>query len=328
MNHEAVQSVLLDSVDSVDSVDPVDLIDRVEGEPTTQCGFIAIVGRPNVGKSSLMNTLLGKKVSITSFRPQTTRFQVLGIKTTEETQIVYIDTPGIHQGVKSALNRQMNKTARKALSDVDAVLFMVEALKWTPEDEMVCDVLHKREDCPVIVVINKIDLVPDKRQLLAFIQQVSCYLPHAILIPISVRKRLQLEDLESCVKKFAKPSPFYFPQEQSMNHSESFHAAEIVREKLMRLLAQEIPYATAVQVEKIEHTETIVHLQAVIYVEREGQKRVVIGEKGSKIGEIGKSAREDLERFYEKQVCLKLWVKVKERWSNDGGFLKEFGTFA
>ncbi|MGD9591997.1 MAG: GTPase Era [Candidatus Berkiella sp.] len=290
----------------------------------TYCGFIAIVGRPNVGKSSLLNAILGKKVSITSFRPQTTRNQILGIKTQLNRQVVYVDTPGIHLRAKKALNRQMNKIAHQSLIDVDAIVFVVEALQWTPEDEHICKSIQNAT-CPVIIALNKIDLVSDKAQLLSFIEKVATNLPKAQIVPISVKKRIQVKELENLCSSYIPSSVFYFPEDQNMNHSEQFHICEIVREKLMRLLEKEIPYATTVQIEKLEHKDSIIHIHALIWVEREGQKRVVIGEKGMKLKEIGTQAREDLQRFYKKKVCLKLWVKVNESWSDNMHALNSLG---
>ncbi|MBS0286139.1 MAG: GTPase Era [Proteobacteria bacterium] len=288
------------------------------------CGFIAIVGRPNVGKSSLLNAILGKKVSITSFRPQTTRNQILGIKTTHNTQVVYVDTPGIHLRAKKALNKQMNKIAHQSLIDVNAIVFVIEALQWTEEDEHIVKSIQNAT-CPVIVALNKIDLIEDKAQLLAFIQKISQILPQAQIIPLSARKRIQVSNLERLCHEHIPLSVFYFPEDQQVNHSEQFHIAEMVREKIMRLLAKEIPYSCTVQIEKLEHQENIIHAHALIWVEREGQKRVVIGEKGAMLKDIGTQAREDLERYYGKKVCLKLWVKVNESWSDNVQALQSLG---
>lgn len=298
--------------------------DTFEQTADTYCGFIAIVGRPNVGKSSLLNAILLKKVSITSFRPQTTRNQILGIKTQENKQFVYVDTPGIHLRAKKALNRQMNKIAHQSLIDVNAIVFVVEALQWTEEDEHICKSLLQ-SSAPVIVAINKVDLVPQKKQLLAYIQKVSEKLPNAQIVPVSARRRTQVKELEALCEHYLPLSVFYFPEDQKVNHSEQFHLSEIVREKIMRLLAKEIPYSTSVQIEKLEHQNNIIHVNALIWVEREGQKRVVIGEKGAMLKEIGTKAREDLERYYEKKVCLKLWVKVNESWSDNMHALHSLG---
>lgn len=290
----------------------------------TRCGFMAIVGRPNVGKSSLLNEILGQKVSITSFKPQTTRHQILGIKTEDKTQVVYVDTPGIHHGAHKALNRQMNKVANQAMSDVNGIIFVVEALKWTQEDDKVLQMVLNHS-APVLVAINKIDLVKEKGQLLAFMQEVSQKLPEAEMIPLSVRKRQQINAIEQWVDKKVPNSPFYFPEDQLFNHTERFHLSEIIREKLMRLLGQELPYAIDVQIEALEHQETIIHIHALIYAEREGQKPIIVGKKGAMLREVGTKAREEMERFYGKKVCLKLWVKVKEGWSDNRRALQEMG---
>lgn len=290
----------------------------------TRCGFVAIVGRPNVGKSSLLNAILGKKISITCFKPQTTRHQILGIKTEGDIQTVYVDTPGIHLGSKKALNRHMNKVAHQALLDINVALFMVEALKWTEEDEYVCQLMQTLS-CPVIVVINKIDLVKDKTQLLPFVKQLNEYLPNAIMLPISVKKHLQVPAIENLIHPHLPESAFYFPEDQTVNQTDKFHVAEIVREKLMHLLENELPYSLTVEIEKFDSQETIIHIHALIWVEREGQKGIVIGDKGMRLREVGIRARLDLERYFEKKINLKLWVKVKESWSDDMRALQSLG---
>lgn len=296
----------------------------IEETEETRCGFVAIVGRPNVGKSSLLNAILGKKVSITTYKPQTTRHQILGIKTLDNVQTVYVDTPGIHLGAKKALNRQMNKVAQQSLIDVNGVVFVVEALKWTPEDNLVCQML-KNETCPIIVALNKVDLVPNKQELLFFIQKLNDYLPQAQIVPISAKKGIQLDIIEQSVTNLLPLSSFYFPREQTVNHSERFYIAEIVREKLMCLLDKELPYAVTVEIETLEHQAKIVHINALIWVEREGQKGIIVGEKGTKLRDVGTRARHDLERYYGKKVCLKLWAKVKESWSDDVRALQSLG---
>ncbi len=285
-------------------------------------GFVAIVGRPNVGKSSLLNAILGKKISITSYRPQTTRHTIMGIKTRNNTQTVYVDTPGMHLGAKKALNRHMNKVAHQSLIDVNVVVFVVEALKWTDEDEAVCQLLQK-VTCPIILVLNKVDLLEEKQKLLAFMQKVSQKIS-AEIMPISVKRDIQVVELENLIQQHLPAGVFYFPEDQVTNVDERFQAAEIVREKLMRFLEKEIPYATSVQLESFEHKDNILHIGALIYVEREGQKRIIIGDKGTKLKEMGTHARLDLEKYFEKKVFLKLWVKVKE-WSNDVNALQSLG---
>lgn len=289
----------------------------------TYCGFVAIVGRPNVGKSSLLNALIKQKISIISFRPQTTRHQVLGIKTKENKQIVYVDTPGIHLGEKKALNRQMNKVAYQALIDVNAVIFVLEALKWTEEDSYVAQLL-KKLSCPVIVVPNKIDLVTPKEKLLAWINEISTQFCATEIVPISVKKHLQLDYLDKLIENYLPPSPFYFPLDQVHNHQEPFQISETIREKMLYLLNQELPYSTCVQIEKLTHEERLIRIEALIWVEREGQKKIVVGEKGHMLREIGTRARLELEQFYHKKVFLKLWVKVKSKWSENMRTLLEY----
>lgn len=293
----------------------------------TFCGFVTLVGRPNVGKSSILNAILREKISITSHKPQTTRHSIQGIKTADHYQTIYVDTPGLHLGAKRALNRQMNQVARHALLDVDAVVFVVEALKWTEEDAAVC---HQFKDLaqPLIVAVNKVDLVPDKTQLLAYMQMVSEKLPKAKIIPISAKKRDQISTLETTLQSYLPNSPFYYPPEQTRQHRDQFYFSELIREKLLWSLEKELPYAISVEIEKVEEAPNIVHIHAIIWVERDGQKAIVIGNKGQQLKAIGIRARKDLERFCDKKLCLKLWVKVKKNWSDDLGALKELGYMA
>lgn len=291
----------------------------------THCGFVAIIGRPNVGKSSLLNTILGKKLSITCYKPQTTRHQILAIKTNGLMQTVYVDTPGIHLGAKKALNRQMNKVARQSLIDVDVTLFVVDVLKWTAEDEHVCEIV-KELTCPVIVVLNKIDLLPNKELLLPLTDKIASFLPNAKIVPISAKKRIQTQALEEMIIGYLPESEFYFPPDQSFNQSDRFYVAEIIREKLMYLLEKELPYSLCVEIEKLEVGDSINHIHALIWAEREGQKHIIIGDKGKMLKEVGSRARLDLERYFNKKVCLKLWVKVKESWTDDLRALQSLGA--
>lgn len=293
----------------------------------TYCGFVTLVGRPNVGKSSLLNKLLGQKISIISPKPQTTRHVIQGIKTVETSQTIYVDTPGMHLGGKRALNRQMNQVARQALIDVDVVVFVVEALKWTEEDSAV---LHQLTHCkqPIILAVNKVDLVRDKTALLAYMQKLAEKLPQATLIPLSAKKGDQIAVLESHLQKLLPQSPFYYPPEQTRHHHASFHFSELIREKLLWSLEKELPYAISVEIEQVEEKPNITHIHAIIWVEREGQKAIVIGDKGQQLKAIGIKARKDLERFCDKKICLKLWVKVKSNWSDDMGALKSLGYVA
>lgn len=293
-------------------------------ENTNRCGFVAIVGRPNVGKSSLLNAFLEQTVSITCFKPQTTRQQIMGIRTQDNLQVVYVDTPGIHLGAKKALNKYMNKEAKQAFIDVDAIIFVVEAMKWTEEDAYVCEMVAK-QTAPVLVAINKVDLIADKGALLPFVQNIAAKLPKAIIVPASAKKSVQLDVIQQWVDEQLPVGEFHFPPEQTINHSEKFHIAEIIREKLMYFLQNELPYSLSVEIEKLEDEGNLKRIEACIWVERESQKSIVIGDKGHMLREVGTRTRLELEKAYDKKVFLRLWVKVKEGWSDDIRSLKSLG---
>jgi GTP-binding protein Era len=296
-------------------------------EQPTYCGFITIVGRPNVGKSSLMNVVMSKKISITCFRAQTTRHQILAIKTVENRQTVFVDTPGIHFNEKKALNRQMNKAAIHSMEGIDGAIMVVEALVWQEEDAYIAEQLAKHTQ-NLIIAINKIDLVPKKDDLLAFMQMLGEKFPHAQILPISVRKKIQLDKLLAMVQDYLPESPFYYPADQVMHQSDAFYVTEIVREKVMRLLAKEIPYSTQVEVEAMTTKNKVKHIHALIWVEREGQRKIMIGADGEVLKAIGTAARLDLERYFNQKVCLKLWIKVKEGWSDSPELLQSLGYHA
>ena len=288
------------------------------------CGHVAIVGRPNVGKSTLLNHILGQKISITSRRPQTTRHAILGIKTEHDTQAVYVDTPGLHRGGKRAMNRYMNRAAKGALSDVDVVVFLVEAMRWTAEDEHVCEIL-KTVRVPVILAVNKVDKISDKTALLPFLQTLSGKMDFAHIIPLAARSGHSVAILEEKVRSLLPPGEAFYPEDQVTDRSERFLAAELIREKLMQSLGQELPYAATVQIEKFSRQDAVLHIDAIIWVERSGQKTIVIGEGGKRLKEIGRQARLDMERQFEGKVFLQMWVKVKEDWSDNERALVDFG---
>ncbi|MFT5007851.1 MAG: GTP-binding protein Era [Granulosicoccus sp.] len=292
----------------------------------TQCGFVAIVGRPNVGKSTLMNHLLGQKISITSRKPQTTRHQITGIWTEEQTQIVFVDTPGMHRGQEKAINRVMNKAADSALNDVDAVLMVVDRTVWSDEDQWVLDKLEGIK-APVILIINKVDHLENKQSLLPHLEQVNKKYPFADVIPVSA---LQGHNLDTLIKVLSAKIPaglFHFPEDQVTDRSQRFMAAEIIREKIMRQLGAELPYSTAVEIEQFEFEDRILHIHGLILVERSGQKRIVIGDKGERIKKVGQEARIDMENLFETKVMLNLWVKVKGGWADDERALKSLGYY-
>jgi GTP-binding protein Era len=288
------------------------------------CGHVAIVGRPNVGKSTLLNHILGQKISITSRRPQTTRHAILGIKTEHGTQVVYVDTPGLHRAGKRAMNRYMNRAAKGALSDVDVVVFLVEAMRWTVEDEHVCEML-KTVRVPVILAVNKVDKISDKTALLPFLQTLSGKMDFAHIIPLAARSGHSVAVLEEKVRSLLPPGEAFYPEDQVTDRSERFLAAELIREKLMQSLGQELPYAATVQIEKFSPQDAVLHIDAIIWVERSGQKAIVIGEGGKRLKEIGRRARLDMERQFEGKVFLQMWVKVKEDWSDNEQALASLG---
>lgn len=292
----------------------------------SRCGFVSIIGRPNVGKSTLMNRILGQKVSITSNRPQTTRHRILGIKTTDTAQAIYVDTPGVHLGAKRAMNRYMNKAAQQTLSEVDVVLFVVEGTKWTDEDQAVFEQLKKLA-IPVIFVVNKVDQIAHKDVLLPFLQQKSSEMQFADVVPVSAKQGDQVDVLEQTVEKYLPESEPFFPEEQITDRSERFLAAELIREKLMRTLGQELPYYLTVEIEKFreERKKGVLHIAALIWVERDGQKAIIIGKGGEKLKEIGSIARADMEKLFGMKVFLQLWVRVKSGWSDDVRALRSLG---
>jgi len=289
-----------------------------------RCGYVAIAGRPNVGKSTLLNRLLGQKISITSRKPQTTRHRILGIKTDEAAQIIYIDTPGLHNGAGRAINRFMNRVAFGAIQDVDVVVFMVEALRWTEEDGFVLGRL-KGGGLPVVLAVNKVDQVADKSRLLPYLGQVAGYFDFAAVIPISATKGDNVEQLERQVVIHLPQAPPMFPEDQLTDRSERFLAAEIIREKLMRKLGEEVPYRLSVEVEQFTEEQDLTRIDAVIWVERKGQKAIVIGQAGRTLKAVGSEARHDLEELLGRKVFLRTWVKVKEGWSDNERALRQMG---
>jgi len=299
-------------------------MDNNENEFDTFCGYVAIVGRPNVGKSTLINRILGEKLSITSRKPQTTRHRILGVKTVGLVQVIYVDTPGMHRREGRALNRYMNKVARQAITDVDVIVFVVDSLKWTEEDQMVLELLETVR-CPVILVVNKTDTVLEKPQLLPHLQLLHEKFKFTEVIPTSAKRGTNVDVLENKIAALLPHSPHYFPEEQITDQSPRFRMAELIREKLVRLLGEELPYATTVAIEDYKPTLKVPLISAIIWVEREGQKPIVIGKNGERLKEIGIRARADIEKFLKKKVNLKLWVKIKGGWSDDDRALKSLG---
>jgi len=289
-----------------------------------RCGFVAIVGRPNVGKSTLLNHLLGQKLSITSRKPQTTRHKIVGIVTENNVQAIYVDTPGMHKREPRAINRLMNQAAQSALKDVDLILFVIDGLKWTPDDELVLEKLAKI-DTPVILVLNKVDTVSDKAALLPYLENLNQKRHFSEVIPLSALRGHNLSTLHDVVGRYLPYAPPMYAEDQITDRSQRFLAAEMIREKIMRQMGDEVPYDLMVQIDQFKIEGRLYRIDATILVERDGQKAIVIGEGGKKLKTIGQAARLDMEKLFDSKVMLTLWVKVKGGWSDDERALKSLG---
>lgn len=294
-------------------------------EDKTYCGFVAIVGRPNVGKSTLLNKLLGQKVSITSRKPQTTRHRILGIDTQGAHQTIFVDTPGLHIEEKRAINRLMNRAATSSLGDVEMVVFVVDGTQWTADDDMVLNKLRYMK-CPVVLAVNKVDVIKDKEILLPHLQMLAQKGNFAEILPISAEKGTNVDKIRDMAKRLLPEGQHYFPEDYITDRSSRFMASEIIREKLMRFTGEELPYSVTVEIERFKvEDDGLFHINALILVEREGQKKMVIGNKGEKLKVIGTEARLDMERLFGQRVFLELWVKVKSGWADDERALRSLG---
>ena len=294
-------------------------------ETTFKSGYVAIIGRPNVGKSTLINRMLGQKLCITSRRPQTTRHRILGIKTEESSQLVYVDTPGLHTDGKRAMNRYLNRAAASSIDDVDVILFMVDGLNWTDDDEQVLERLKSNATAPVILVLNMVDKLSDKAMLLPHVEKITQEYNFAKVLPISARKGINVDELETEIKQLVPEGELIFPEDQFTDRSSRFLAAELVREKLFRQLGQELPYSLTVEIEQYKQEDELIRISAVIYVERSGQKSIVIGKKGELLKAVGREARIEMEGMFDSKVFLELWVKVRDGWSDNERMLKNLG---
>jgi GTP-binding protein Era len=299
-------------------------LDGAPGGQSERCGYLAIIGRPNVGKSTLLNKLVGEKVSITAHKPQTTRHQIAGIRTDGAVQYVFLDTPGMHLGEKRALNRILNRTAAGVIGEVDGILFVSQAPRWTEDDQMILERL-KGIDCPTFAVINKIDRLADKRALLPFIQRLSELRGFREIVPISARTGTNLQQLLDLLAPCLPAQPHIFAGDQLTDRSACFLAGELVREQLIRVLGDELPYTLTVDVEDFKSTPALVHVRAMIWVERAPQKPIVIGKKGERLKEVGTRARRAMEKLFAQRVNLQLWVKVNQGWSDDEQALRRLG---
>ncbi|WP_020565086.1 GTPase Era [Methylosarcina fibrata] len=289
-----------------------------------KCGFVALIGRPNVGKSTLMNHMLKQKISITSRKPQTTRHRILGINTTEAGQVIYMDTPGMHSSEKRALNRYLNRTADTSLLGVDVVVWLIDGLSWHEYDEVIFKKLEQA-GLPVILAVNKVDKVKEKDEILAFFAEAQHRFPFQHMVPISALKGINLEQLERCIMELLPEGGLIYPEDQITDRPERFLCAEIIREKLTRRLGDELPYALTVEVERYEEHPEISKIYAIIWVERLTQKSIVIGRQGELLKKIGIDARHDIENLIGQKVYLQLWVKVKKGWSDNERALQNLG---
>ncbi|PLY14073.1 MAG: GTPase Era [Sedimenticola sp.] len=293
---------------------------------TNRCGYCAIVGRPNVGKSTLLNAIVGQKLAITSKKPQTTRHSILGVKTLDGGQIIFVDTPGIHQRGDQPMNRYLNRTAKTMLADVDVILFLVEAERWQKEDEGALEAV-KKTNKPVILLINKIDNLKNKEDLLPFMEMLSSLHSFSEIIPISAKRETGIIEVENSVLARLPNNPNIFPDDQLTDRPERFFAAELIREQITRRYAKEIPYSVTVEIEKFEEEGNLYRINALIWVEREGQKKIIIGQKGEALKEVGRLSRIEMEKMFDKKVFLTVWIKVKKSWSSDESALTKLGYF-
>lgn len=298
--------------------------DIKQNEQGFRCGYVAIVGRPNVGKSTLLNCILGQKISITANRPQTTRHRILGVQTKDHCQVVYVDTPGLHLGGKKAINRFMNRAASGSIADVDIIIFVLDRTYWTAEDAHVLEKIQQA-DVPVFLVVNKVDGLKEKDVLLPHLEMLSEKYAFTQMMPISAQTGEGVSQLEAAIEKLLPIAPPFFPEDQITDRSERFMASEFVREKLVRSLSQELPYSTTVEIEKFTMENEVRHIHAIIWVERDGQKGIIIGKKGQQLKRIGELARKDMERAFDGKVFLQLWVKVRSGWADDERALRSLG---
>jgi len=302
----------------------IEIEDLAERPADYRCGYVALVGKPNVGKSTLMNRMLGQKLSIVTAKPQTTRQRIAGIKTTDEGQVIYIDTPGIHLAAKRALNRYMNRVAHAAFHEVDLILFLVEAGRWSKQDEHVARSLES-VDKPVWLVVNKIDLIPEKPKLLQFLEKEVRTERFPEVFLVGARSGSGVNDLEQRIMQWLPFSRPFYDESQFTDRSERFLAAEMIREQLMLRLHQELPYSLTVEVEEFKRKDGLIRIAAIIWVEREGQKQIVIGKGGDVLKMVGTRARQGLEALFDEKVFIRLWVKVSKDWSDNERALRQFG---
>lgn len=291
---------------------------------TSYCGYIALVGRPNVGKSTLLNRILQHKLSITSRKPQTTRHSILGIVTEGDYQFIYVDTPGIHHGNKKVINRLMNKTAASTLRDVDVIVMVVDGTHWNEEDEHVLTLI-KEAAIPTILVLNKVDKITDKSLLLPYLEQLNQRYAFLAMIPLSAKTGVQVEELKQKLQPLLPEGPHLFDEGQMTDRPTRFLCAELLREKIFRFCGQELPYAATVEIESFKEEDKLIRIHALILVDKESHKRMIIGDKGQKLKEMATEARKDMEKLLEKKVFLQCFCKVKSGWADNERLLRQLG---
>lgn len=289
-----------------------------------RCGFVTLLGRPNVGKSTLINALLGRKLCITSRRPQTTRHRILGIKNNPGNQLIFVDTPGVHAARKREINAVLNRTSQSSIEGVDLVALVISAKGWTPADEVPLKWVKDRA-CPLLLIINKIDRLAKKSDLLPLIGHSSGMAEFSNIVPVSATRGTHMDILEKQIISLMPASPAGFPSDQLTDRSERFMASEFIREQLFNQLGQELPYSTAVQIDSFERDKKILRIGAVILVERPGQKGIVIGKQGERLKQVGSQARKSLEAYFDSKVYLELWVKLKQDWTDSAHALRLLG---
>lgn len=289
-----------------------------------RCGFVAIVGRPNVGKSTLINALVGRKVSIVAPKPQTTRHRILGVVNRPDAQLVLVDTPGMHQSARRVMNQYMNRVAMSSSRDADIIVFVIEAMRFTDEDMWVWERVRGAKQ-PLFLVVNKVDQVHPRDRLLPFLEQMTMRIPASAIVPISAQNSENLDRLVELIGARLPPGPPLFAPDVVTDRDEPFHAAEVIREKLTLKLREELPYGINVQIERFAEEDGRIIVNAVIWVERAGQKAIVIGQRGERLKEIGRLARIELADLWQRSVHLELWVKVKENWADNEMALRQFG---
>ena len=296
---------------------------RTDARAATRCGFVAIVGRPSVGKSTLLNALVGARISITSRKPQTTRHRIAGILTEPPVQYVFVDTPGFQTRHGGTLNERLNRTVRESLADVDVVVWVLDAARLTPEDQAVAALLPP--GLPVVVAVNKVDTLKDKRALLPRLEAIATLRDFAAIVPVSADKGTQLDELKAEIARLLPSSPLLYPADELTDRDERFLAAERVREKVFRQLGDEVPYATTVMVDRFEQEGRLRRIHATILVDKASQRAILLGEGGSRMKTIATDARKDLERLFGGPVFLEVWVRVKRGWANDDASLARLG---